>query len=93
MFNNFFTFSISEYNLLQRWDRLSSKSKMRKLTEKIVCECGRSFSYKTGHQYHLRWECGKVLLCPYCDRTFNYRPQQLEHIRTCASTYNQNQSY
>lgn len=55
-----------------------------KLPKKIVCTCGRTFSYVGGYTYHLRWECGKVLSCRRCGKVFKDKAYLTKHSRTCT---------
>lgn len=55
-----------------------------KLPKKIVCTCGRTFSYVGGYTYHLRWECGKVLSCRLCGKVFKDKAYLTKHSRTCT---------
>lgn len=55
-----------------------------KLPKKIVCSCGRTFSYVGGYTYHLRWECGKVLSCRLCSKVFKDKAYLTKHSRTCT---------
>lgn len=55
-----------------------------KLSKKIVCGCGRTFSYVGGYTYHLRWECGKVLTCQNCAKVFKDKAYLTKHSRTCG---------
>lgn len=55
-----------------------------KLPKKIVCNCGRTFSYVGGYTYHLRWECGKVLSCRLCGKVFKDKAYLTKHSRTCT---------
>lgn len=50
---------------------------------KIVCVCGRKFSYKGSYRYHLKWECGQDLSCPKCGRVFTHKSNLSTHVRNC----------
>lgn len=50
---------------------------------KIVCVCGRKFSYRGSYRYHLKWECGQDLSCPKCGRVFTHKSNLSTHTRNC----------
>lgn len=60
-----------------------SQQNVRKLHRKIVCDCGRTFSYIGGYTYHLKWECGKVLSCHKCSKVFKDKSYLNKHMKMC----------
>lgn len=48
---------------------------------RIICKCGRSFTRPYKLTYHHKWECGKVVACDACGKTFNLRDDLLRHWR------------
>lgn len=59
-------------------DRNSTKMAVR-----AVCVCGRTFSYKQNLTYHKKWECGRILMCNICQKSFKVKSHLLKHLREC----------
>lgn len=64
------------------------KKPIPKLDIKAVCPCGRSFSYKAGYRYHMRWECGQNLACNLCSKTFTDKSNLIKHMKHCSGYKN-----
>lgn len=50
---------------------------------KILCTCGRAYNKRNLYNYHKKWECGKLLQCKKCLKTFGYRTHLTGHLRQC----------
>lgn len=45
------------------------------------CKCGKSYKFRKHLNFHMKWECGKSLICDLCSKTFTLRGSYLEHMR------------
>lgn len=50
---------------------------------KHICRCGRSFTHDAHIRYHQRWECGQLLTCRKCCRTYNTKSNLARHLKSC----------
>lgn len=62
----------------------SSSSPPQQNRPKIVCVCGRTFSYRGSYRYHLKWECGRLLTCSKCNRVFTHKSNLNTHNKNCG---------
>lgn len=53
-------------------------------TPRIPClVCDRTFSQRKYLNFHLRWECGRQLVCPKCQQPFNSKSYLNLHVKKC----------
>lgn len=75
--------------LMQRNSTKSGKKKiLKKATQmrpkfanRVICECGRSFSYQHNFLYHKKSECGKTFRCTICPHTDTTNHRLRKHMR------------
>lgn len=80
------------YNNLNLYQRRLIKNRNResgpvnkKLAVRLVCSCGRNFSYLAGYRYHMRWECGKILKCAKCFKVYTDKSNLVKHLNICGN--------
>lgn len=63
---------------------ISSKDKIQDDSDypiRHTCECGRAYNQRKYLTFHKRWECGQILECSLCFRSFNSKSYFNSHIR------------
>lgn len=52
--------------------------------EKYDCFCGRRYSLIRNLKYHQKWECGRILKCTKCGKTFKDLAYYRIHCKRCV---------
>ena len=63
---------------------MTEGAKIRKaddVDKAYMCQCGVKFSHKKNLTYHLKWECGKLLMCFICNTKFKFKSALLSHTK------------
>lgn len=67
-----------------KWYFQPKPSVSRTANQQIPCHCGRTFSQRKYLTFHLRWECGRTLICPMCQHPFNSKSYLNSHMKKCG---------
>lgn len=51
-------------------------------TERITCNCGKSFKRNNKLRYHQKWECGQIIKCDICNKTVTTFYSLRNHLQT-----------
>lgn len=68
---------------LEKRRRANGSDFVSSLVQRILCDCGRTFSERRYFKYHKLWECGRLLRCGYCSREFNTKSNLTQHTKKC----------
>lgn len=82
--------NLYQRRLIKNRYRENGSSTNKKLAEKLVCGCGRSFSYLAGIRYHLRHECGRILKCKNCGKVYTDKSNLVKHVNVCTIKFKRN---
>lgn len=53
----------------------------------LACpECKRTFSKRKYLNYHIRWECGRQVICSQCQLSFRSVSRMQSHMKKCSGS-------